>query len=155
MPKSNYSESVRMAGQTLRANKLRSGLTVLGIVIGVTTVIAISSIINGLNNNVSNLVSSFGTNIFWVFRMPLIQFSAPSPEMLNRPKLTVQEADQIKQLPGIVAVTAGLRYNPAFEPGDIGVRYNKSTVDGTILQGDTAELSQTEDLHFVAGRMFT
>lgn len=155
MPKSNYSESVRMAGQTLRANKLRSGLTVLGIVIGVTTVIAISSIINGLNNNVSNLVSSFGTNIFWVFRMPLIQFSAPSPEMLNRPKLTVQEADQIKQLPGIVAVTAGLRYNPAFEPGDIGVRYSKSTVDGTILQGDTAELSQTEDLHFVAGRMFT
>lgn len=155
MPKSNYSESVRMAGQTLRANKLRSGLTVLGIVIGVTTVIAISSIINGLNNNVSNLVSSFGTNIFWVFRMPLIQFSAPSPEMLNRPKLTVQEANQIKQLPGIVAVTAGLRYNPAFEPGDIGVRYSKSTVDGTILQGDTAELSQTEDLHFVAGRMFT
>lgn len=155
MAKSNYSESIRMAGQTLRANKLRSGLTVLGIVIGVTTVIAISSIINGLNNNVSNLVSSFGTNIFWVFRMPLIQFSSPSPAMLNRPKLTILEANQMQNLPGIVAVTAGLRYNPAFQPGDIGVRYGKSTVDGTILQGDTAGLSQTEDLHFLVGRMFT
>ena len=65
-------ESIKMALDTLRKNKLRSGLTVLGIVIGVTTVITMSSVINGLNNRVTEWVSSLGSNVFWVFHMPVI-----------------------------------------------------------------------------------
>ncbi len=155
MALSNSRESIRMALDTLRANKLRSGLTVLGIVIGVTTVIAISSIISGLNNNVSSLVSSFGTNLFWVYRMPLVQTSRPTPAMLNRPKLTRQEADQIAEEPGVVAVDAGLRYDPRFQPGNIGVKFGTKKVTGTILQGDTAGMARTENLHFQIGGMFT
>ena len=52
-----------MALDTLRANKMRSALTILGIVIGVMTVITISSVINGLNSSVSTLVEQFGTNV--------------------------------------------------------------------------------------------
>ena len=84
-------ESVRMALETVRANKLRSGLTILGIVIGVTTVIAISSIISGLNNNVQNWVNSLGSNVLWVYHMPVIGVR-PTAEMLARKKLTPQDA---------------------------------------------------------------
>ena len=57
-------ESVKMALDTLRTNKLRSGLTILGIVIGVSTVIAISSVVNGINNRVSGFINSLGSNVY-------------------------------------------------------------------------------------------
>ncbi len=60
MARGQTRESVKMAFDTLKANKLRSGLTILGIVIGVTTVITISSVINGLNNRVADWVNSHG-----------------------------------------------------------------------------------------------
>ena len=53
---SDGKEAIRMAADTLRSNKLRSGLTILGIMIGVTTVILISSVINGLTANVNDLM---------------------------------------------------------------------------------------------------
>jgi putative ABC transport system permease protein len=87
--------------------------------------------------------------------MPLVQTSRPSPEVLNRPKLTPEEAAQIAQEPGVVAVDAGLRYDPRFTAGSFSVQRGKKKVSQTILQGDMASMAQTEDLHFAAGGMFT
>jgi len=56
-------ESVKMALDTLRKNKMRSGLTILGILIGIATVILISSAINGLNSNIGSWVDSLGTTV--------------------------------------------------------------------------------------------
>src|SRR5271163_261756 len=102
-------EAVRMALDTLRANKLRSGLTILGIVIGVMTVITISSIINGLNANVSNIVESLGTNVLWVFRFPVIGVR-PTTEMLTRKQLTYDDMIAIGELPHVVATSASLQF---------------------------------------------
>src|SRR5487761_1522041 len=96
-------ESVKMALDTLRANKLRSGLTILGIVIGVTTVILISSVINGLNANVSTMVESLGTNVLWVFRFPVIG-TRPTTEMLSRKQLTYDDAMAMQGLPHVVGI---------------------------------------------------
>ena len=61
MAKGQTRESIRMALDTLRTNKLRSGLTILGIVIGVSTVILISSLVSGINNRVSGFINSLGS----------------------------------------------------------------------------------------------
>jgi putative ABC transport system permease protein len=148
-------EAVKMALDTLRANKLRSGLTILGIVIGVTTVITISSIINGLNNRVSDWVTSMGSNVFWVFHMPMIGVK-PTTEMLTRKKLVLEDALALRNLPHVVAVDGTYEhFNQQFHVGDVDVKYNGKKVGGAFLAGSTAQLETVSELSMQAGRFWT
>jgi putative ABC transport system permease protein len=147
-------ESIKMALDTLRTNKLRSGLTVLGIVIGVTTVITISSVINGLNNRVSDFVASLGTNVIWVFHMPVIGVR-PTTEMLARKKLTLDDVIALRTLPHVVAADGGYQHVGQFRVGQVSVKYGAKKVAGTILQGSTAEIGDVTDMSLLQGRLFT
>jgi len=148
-------ESVKMALDTLRTNKLRSGLTILGIVIGVTSVIAISSVINGLNNRVGEFVSSLGSNVFWVFHLPFGVFK-PTTEQLTRKKLTYDDAMALRTLPHVVAADSGKRYAKlGFRVGDVSVKYNGKKVAGAILESHTSQIALTRDLILQEGRIFT
>ncbi len=148
-------ESVKMALDTLRANKMRSGLTILGIVIGVATVISISSVISGLNNRVSEWVSSLGSNVIWVFQIPVIGVR-PTSEMLARKKMTIDDVLALRQLPHVIAADGGIQHvKTPFRVGDVDVKYNGKKVAGTILGGDTAEVSDVNDLTLLQGRIWT
>jgi putative ABC transport system permease protein len=147
-------ESIKMALSTLRVNKLRSGLTILGIVIGVTTVITISSVISGLNNRVNDWVSSLGSNVFWVFHMPVIGVR-PTTEMLTRKKLNLDDVLALRQLPHVVAADGGFQHVGQFRVGAVSVKYNGRKIAGTMLQGSTPEVGQVTDLNFIQGRLFT
>lgn len=152
----DFGEITGMAFDTIRKNKLRSGLTVLGIVIGVTTVIVISSIVNGLNAKIDEQVTSMGSNIIWAFHMDVFQFGRPSTEMLNRKELTYDDAVAIRGLPHVEAVSAGIRYFlPQFGVGTYAVKYKDKRAKNTILEGDTASINDVYDLDIKEGRMFT
>jgi putative ABC transport system permease protein len=148
-------ETVTMALDTLRANKLRSGLTILGIVIGVMTVIIISSVINGLNSRVSGLVESLGTNVIWVFRFPVIGVR-PTTEMLTRKQMTYEDAMAMKDLPHVLAVSPGLQYrdNRGVQ-GTVAVKFGTKKMEGTVLEGDTASVKDVYQLDLKDGRFFT
>jgi putative ABC transport system permease protein len=154
MAQGQVKESVRMALETLRANKLRSGLTILGIVIGVTSVIAISSVINGVNNRVSDFVSSLGSNVFWIFHLPFGVFN-PTTEQLTRKKLTIEDAIAIRSLPHVVAADGGHRFARAFGVGNVSVKYEGHKIANTLLESHTAEYPITGDLVLQEGRFFT
>ena len=148
-------ESVRMALSTLRTNKLRSGLTILGIVIGVTTVITISSVITGLNNRVNEWIESVGTNVIWVFHMPLIGVK-PTTEMLTRKKLTLDDVLALRSLPHVVSADGSYRHvNETFHVGDVSVKYQGKKVSGAFLMGSTAELESVSQLSMKSGRLWT
>ena len=152
---SDGKEAVRMAVDTLRTNKLRSGLTILGIMIGVTTVILISSVINGLTANVDTLVKSLGTNVYWVFRFPVFG-NRPTQEMLNRKQLTYEDAVALRDLPHVLAVDASQQYrSPTGQLGSFSVKYGNRKVSNTILQGDSDQQPLVYDLDLTEGRFFT
>jgi len=157
MRSGDIKETVGMALDTLRANKLRSSLTILGIVIGVMTVITISSVVNGLNQRVSGLVSSLGSNILFVFRFPVIG-TRPTTEMLTRKQLTYDDADAMRALPHVVAVSPALQYTDNNAPGRMGVtsiKGNGHTMQNTVLTGVSPDEDKVNDLNVREGRFFT
>ncbi len=151
-------DTVAMALDTLRTNKLRSSLTILGIVIGVMTVIVISSVVNGLNSNVQNLVSSLGSNILFVFRFPVFT-GKPTTEMLTRKQMTYDDAIAMRSLPHVVAVSPSVRYAQQTNFGAIGSTAIKAaggkSMQGTTLEGDTPALPDVINLDVETGRFFT
>jgi putative ABC transport system permease protein len=152
---SDTKESVRLALDTLRKNKLRSGLTVLGISIGISTVILISSAINGLNTNIDQFVRSLGTNDLWLFQF--IPFGhRPTTEELNRKKLTYEDAEAIRKLPFVAAVDPELTYqNFQTGLGSVSIKAGTHKIQNTILSGSTTYVKETSDIEFVSGRLWT
>jgi putative ABC transport system permease protein len=97
MAKLQFSESLTMAFLSLKANKLRTFLTLLGIIIGVLTIIAVVSVIQGLNNYVYTKMAFFGANDFSVQKFSMIGTSLKEfREQLKRKDITLVERDLIR-----------------------------------------------------------
>ena len=149
-------QTMKMALDTLRSNKLRSSLTILGIVIGVMTVITISSVVNGLNSGVEGLVQSLGSNVLFIYRFPAFT-GRPTSEMLTRKQMTYDDAMAMRLLPHVVAVSPALQYTDNSAPGRSGVTAIKGggkNMQGTILTGNTPDEKDVSDLDMLDGRFF-
>ncbi len=144
-----------MALETLRKNKLRSGLTVLGISIGISTVILLSSAINGLNTNIDTFVKSLGTNDLWCFQFEPFG-RRPTTEELNRKKLTRDDGIAMRSLPYVLAVDPELTYqNFQTGLGSVSVRAGTHKISNTILNGDTSQVKEVQDIELLEGRIWT
>jgi putative ABC transport system permease protein len=152
---SDTQESVKLALDTLRKNKLRSGLTVLGISIGIATVILISSAINGLNNNINDFVSSLGTNSIWVFHFEPFGHR-PTTEELTRKRLTYEDGVSLRDLPHVVAVDPELTYQD-FQTGlgSVSIKHGSRKISNSILNGSTTYVTQVAQVNIIQGRMWT
>ena len=107
----NAFEGVGMAVDSIRSNKVRAALTILGVAIGVFVVVAMSSVVRGINESFAHDLEAAGPTSFYIYRRPISGFTAcdGSDETCpwrRNPALTIDEAKAIERLPTIKAVTA-------------------------------------------------
>ena len=146
-------ETFTMARQALAANRMRSLLALLGIVIGVGTVIGMVALINGFQRSFQQNIQSFGNNTLYIRRIrPGIQFSGGVPDSLKQRKaFSIGDAKAIlAQSPAVAAVSVF-----KFSWQDIKLSYQDRTTKTTFIYGTNDELLRTHGYDMARGRFFT
>ena len=138
-------ESGRMALDTVRANKLRSGLTILGVTVGIVTVMFMVSIIQGLNKSFAEQIESLGSNTIFVSKFAPSFGRPPSQEERQRKDLTVADADALR-----AEVQSAVGVSPVFRKIAETVRYEDKQSDTPILFGVTTyyEFTQSQFVNY-------
>ncbi len=150
-------ENLKMAVDTLRNNKLRSFLTIFGVLIGVITVMLISSIISGIDTAVKKEVESFGTRSIFLYKMDIgVRTSLPTREERMRKPLTMADADAISKLPTIDVAIPFLNISSSFFGAQLTVTgKNGKTSRAVQLSGTLPEIEETPGEILIDGRWFT
>ena len=146
-------EGVVIALDSLRANKVRAALTVLGVAIGVTVVIAMASAITGINQSITHILESAGPKTFFVQRyfQAGVQISDGSDELSpwrRMPWLTTDEAEMIRRLPQVRGVNVG-----EYTRGPVG--FESVDLKGVAIAGMSASWILVNGGTILTGRNFT
>ena len=148
----SFWEAVRGAARSLESNKLRSFLTLLGIILATATLIAVMSVINGMNRYIAQNVSDMGADGFRVLRMAMIGNWDPKKflEMQKRnPELSREEFDFLK---GHATMIDDIGMNADRQ---VKVHYGAQQVDGVELDGVTANTVSLANVEITEGRFFS
>ena len=158
MTHQDFRENIWMAFDTLWQHKLRSFLTILGVVIGTTTVIVIAAFVSGIDSQVSKQIESFGTNSIYIFKFdPGFNFN-PTAEERQRKPISYEDAMAIRdECPSVVEVS------PLMSPVDfmqgpmaerVKIRYQDTEMVNATVQGTLPAMFRMGNTEISEGRFF-
>jgi putative ABC transport system permease protein len=150
------SSAIGLALATVREHKMRSFLTVLGVIIGTGTIIGVGSIIAGLDGAVTGIMRSFGTNTAIIFKFP-IGFQSRTPEQLRRKPITYEDGLAIaRRCPSVAYVSPYLIPNTFGSGPQINVaRYKGNEVYNADISGTEESYALSGQAEIAEGRFFT
>ncbi|MEP6946771.1 MAG: ABC transporter permease [Acidobacteriota bacterium] len=145
-----FKESFKLALLSLRANMLRTFLTLLGVIVGVTSVIAVITIISGLDTTVSTAFSSQGSTAFSVSKRPLVITSREDMIRFNKRKdVTREDAEAIQRLCKSCS-RVGMSIN-----GSKLIKFEENKSENVAVRGLTPSMFDIENITIQAGRRWT
>ena len=147
----NTLEAVRIALQSLWANKLRSVLTLLGVVIAVATVIAVETFVNGFNGYVAEKIFNLGADVFIVSKAPNVITNVDQYlESEKRKDIRYEDFLAVQE-----ACTACKNVGASLRLSNVRVKYNEQNSNDTMARGWTPGMTAIYDLNLRSGRGLT
>lgn len=146
----DYRESATMAIDTLRENKIRSGLTILGVTVGVVTIMFMVSIIQGLNRSFAAQLESIGSNIIYATKFDSSFGRMPTQEERMRNDLTIEDADALRR-----EMTSLVGVSPIQRTIAETVVYREKQTDTPILIGAVPDYEEVHSQYVASGRFLT
>ncbi len=151
-------EVVAMAFDTVRSNKMRSGLTVLGVVIGITSIVGMTAMIRGFDESLRDSIRAIGPNIITIQRAGPLSFAngVEFTKIMKRPNLTISDARAIEaQAPSVRLVDIQLGIPGMAPPNMERVFYRDQRTRPLLTLGTTENFAIGSSLGLVSGRFFT
>jgi putative ABC transport system permease protein len=156
MTRVELGSAIGLALATVREHKMRSFLTILGVIIGTGTIIAVGSIIAGLDGAVTGIIRAFGTNTAIIFKFP-VGLGSKTPEMLRRKPITYDDALAIAaRCPSVESVSPYLLPNNVGSGPQINMaRYKGNELYNASPVGTEASYAESGQIEMQDGRFFT
>jgi putative ABC transport system permease protein len=145
-----FLEAAGIALGAIWANKLRSFMTVLGNIVAVTSIIAVVSLVQGMNEYVTKaIVSDVGADNFTIQRMPIIRTQADEERVRNNPRLTLTEASAVRKFGDNVGAVAAQSSSSA------RLIYGATTIDNIQIQGVSRDYVNFSTFTAEVGRLIS
>jgi putative ABC transport system permease protein len=149
------SEVVTMALDTVRGNKMRSGLTVLGVVIGITSIVGMTALIRGFDQSLREMIRAIGPNTIFIQRFGITSFANGSEikDLLKRPNLSISDARALEEQAGTVEFV-DIELGAGGPPKQQRVFYRDMKTKPIVLLGTTENFAEGTRIPIFSGRFF-
>src|SRR5260221_12171660 len=148
-------EVIVMAFDTVRGNKMRSALTVLGVVIGITSIVGMTAMIRGFDQSLRQMIQTIGPNSIFVQRFGITSFAggAEFKELIKRRTLSISDARALEEQTGTIQFV-DIELGAGGPPTQRRVFYGTQKTKNLVVFGTTEYFAEGTKIPFLGGRFF-
>ena len=150
-----FGEVVAMAFDTVRGSKMRSALTVLGVVIGITSIVGMTAMIRGFDQSLRQMIAAIGPNTIFVQRFGITSFAggAEFKELMKRPNLSISDARALEDQADTIQFV-DVQLGAGGPPTQRRVFYGTQKTKALVVLGSTENFAEGTRIPMLGGRYF-